>query len=136
MTHPVPVAVLGATGTVGERLVRLLHRHPWFELAEVGASDASAGSRLGERVGPSELGDLPGAAADLVLKPLEDDWSSPLVLSALPSDAAAEVETRLAARGHLVVSNASAHRMDADVPLVIPEVNPDHLALLDAQAER
>lgn len=133
MTPPIPVGVLGATGTVGERLVRLLHRHPWFELAEVGASDRSAGEPLALRTSPSGLGPLPGDTAGLVLKSLDDDWDSPLLLSALPSSAAADTEMRLAGAGHLVVSNASTHRMHPLVPLVIPEVNPGHLDLVDRQ---
>lgn len=135
MAQKISVGVLGATGTVGERLVRMLHDHPWLELAEVGASDRSAGEALERRLPPSELGALPGDAGSLVLKAVDDGWTSRLLLSALPKSVAAGVERRLASEGHLVVSNASAHRMDADVPLVIPEVNPDHLALLEDQGE-
>lgn len=133
MTPTIPVGVLGATGTVGERLVRLLHRHPWFELAEVGASDRSAGEPLARRVPASELGPLPGDTGRLVLKSVDDAWDSPLLLSALPSSAAADTELRLVRAGHLVVSNASSHRMHPLVPLIVPEVNPDHLALVDRQ---
>lgn len=136
MSEKIDVGVLGATGTVGERMVRLLEHHPWFRLAEVGASDRSAGSRLGDRVGASEEGPLPEDLADLPLRALDGPWTAPVLLSALPSDVAEEAEVRLAAAGHLVVSNASSHRMDADVPLVIPEVNPTHLSLLDSQARR
>jgi aspartate-semialdehyde dehydrogenase len=136
VTEKIPVGVLGATGTVGERLVRLLADHPWFEVAEVGASDRSAGISLGELLPPSELGPLPEDLAGLVLRSLDGPWRSPLVLSALPRDAAADVEPRLARAGRLVVSNASAHRMAPDVPLVIPEVNPGQLGLLPTQRGR
>lgn len=131
----IPVAVLGATGTVGERLVTLLARHPWFELIEVAASDRSEGERLGDRLGPEADG-LPERVADLRLGSLSDRFEAPLILSALPADAAREVEPRLAGEGRLVVSNASAFRQDPDVPLIVPEVNPGHLALLDRQAGR
>lgn len=136
MTQPLDVAVLGATGTVGERLVGLLDAHPWFRLAEVGASDRSAGERLGDRLTASGETRLPGEAADLRLRPVEGPWRSRLLLSALPSRVAAGLEPALARAGHLVVSNASSHRMASDVPLVVPDVNPDHLDLLDAQSRR
>lgn len=132
----IEVGVLGATGTVGRRLVRALAAHPWFHLAEVGASPLSAGRMLGEVTSEDELGPLDDRVAGLVLKRSDDDWSSTLLLSAMPGAVAGPLEAELARRGHLVVSNASSHRMDADVPLVIPEVNPDHLALLERQAAR
>lgn len=130
----ISVAVLGATGMVGERLVASLVGHPWFRLAEVAASDRSAGDRLGDRVGP-DVEDLPAEMAELRLRSLDGPFDAPLVLSALPAGVALEVEPRLAGDGHLVVSNASAFRTDPGVPLVVPEVNPDHLALLDRQRE-
>ena len=130
------VGVLGATGTVGERLVRLLHDHPWFQLIEVGASERSQGSRLGELVRAGEEGPLPEALAELPLRSLDGSWKAPLLLSALPSSVAVDLEPSLAAAGHLVVSNASSHRMELDVPLLMPEINPDHLDLLDSQATR
>lgn len=136
MSEKTEVGVLGATGTVGERLVRMLHDHPWFRLVEVAASERSAGQRLGDALSASELGDLPDEAASLTVRSLDDDFTAPLLLSALPAGAAVDVEKRLARAGRLVVSNASAHRPDPDVPLVVPEVNPDHLALLDVQRER
>jgi aspartate-semialdehyde dehydrogenase len=120
---------------VGERLVASLAGHPWFRLIEVGASDRSAGDRLGDRLGP-EVGPVPEGVLDLRLRALGDTFDAPLVLSALPADAAREVEPRLAAAGHLVVSNASAFRTDPGVPLLVPEVNPDHLALLEGQRGR
>lgn len=136
MPDPLDVAVLGATGTVGERLVRMLVAHPWFRLAEVGASERSAGDLLGARIGTAEGPALTGSAAELRLQPVDGPFRSPLVLSALPSDIAGELEPSLAAAGHMVVSNASSHRMADDVPLVVPEINPEHLGLLRAQADR
>ena len=125
---------MGATGTVGRQLIALLHDHPWFRVVEAGGSPGSAGKTLG---GPHpDSQDLPDEIADLTLKSLDDNWTAPLILSAIPGSVAANVEGELARRGHLVVSNASAYRMDPQVPLLIPEVNSDHLALVEAQTER
>lgn len=132
---PIDVGVLGATGTVGSLMVRMLEGHPWFRLREVGASPASVGRPLGERTPPSDT-PLSEEAGALTLKALDEPWTSPLLLSALPAAVARELEPSLAGRGHIVVSNASAHRQDPIVPLVIPEVNPDHLGLIDAQRLR
>lgn len=134
--EPVDVGVLGATGTVGSLLVRMLEGHPWFRLREVGSSADSAGRPLGERV-PADMGHgLSPRTAKLRLKAVDEPWASPVLLSALPATVARDIEPELAGRGHVVVSNASAFRQDPQVPLVIPEVNPDHLSLLDGQAER
>ena len=130
MDDRIAVGVLGATGTVGQRLVQLLDGHPWFRLAEVSASASSAGQTLGERV-PG--GALPAEAAALPLGSPDSEWESPILLSALPSGAARDAEIRLAEAGHLVVSNASTHRMRHDVPLLIPEVNADHLEMVESQ---
>lgn len=136
MIEPVDVAVLGATGMVGEQLVALLDAHPWFRLAEVGASDRSAGDRLGDRMAAAGLPPLSAETAELRIGPVEGPFRSPVLLSALPSGVARELEPALAASGHLVVSNASSHRQGQDIPLVVPEVNPDHLSLMTAQSER
>ncbi len=136
MEDRIPVGVLGATGMVGARLVGMLARHPWFRVAEAGASDRSAGSRLGDLLASEEIGPLPDDVADIEVRPLEGSWSSPLLLSALPSGVARTVEADAAAAGHLVVSNASAFRADAEVPLIIPEVNPHHLELIERQKKR
>lgn len=133
ISPPIPVAVLGATGLVGQRLLRRIAHHPWFRLAEVAASDRSVGHRIGDRV-PAEVGEAIGESAALRLQPMEAGFVSPLVLSALPSAAAREVEPRLVEAGHRVVSNASTFRAEPSIPLVIPEVNADHLDLLDAAA--
>ncbi len=135
MSERIDVGLMGATGTVGRQLARLLASHPWFRLTEVGASPDSAGCSYGEALGEADdlapiLGD---EALGLRVKTPEDDWSSTLLLSALPSRQAGPVEMELARRGHVVVSNASSHRMDPNVPLIIPEVNPDHLALVETQ---
>jgi len=126
----IAVGVLGATGTVGQKLVQLLDGHPWFRLAEVGASGLSAGHTLGELVSEDAL---PNQAADLRLSSLDSKWESPIIFSALPSGVAYDIEINLAKIGHLVVSNASAHRMHSDVPLLIPEINSNHLKMVDDQ---
>lgn len=131
--------MLGATGTVGTWLAHMLQGHPWLRLAEVGASPSSVGRAYGEAAALESLPEgarLPDHTLALSLKPLSDEWASPLLLSALPSREAGPVEEELCRRGHVVVSNAASHRMDPDVPLIIPEVNPDHLALVKRQRER
>ncbi|MYE43522.1 MAG: aspartate-semialdehyde dehydrogenase, partial [Acidobacteria bacterium] len=121
----IPTAVVGATGIVGQRLANLLEAHPWFRLAEVAASDRSAGRRYGEAVAWS-AGERPAAgAADLEVLGLDATLRSPLVLSALPASVAREAEPALAQSGHVVCTNASAHRLDEAVPLVVPEVNAE-----------
>lgn len=132
----IPVAVLGATGAVGQRLVSLLDGHPRFILAEVAASERSAGKRYADATRWILPGDIPAAARDLVVTSVEDELSSPLCLSALDAAVADTVEPLHASRGKLVVSNTKSFRMKPDIPLVIPEVNPDHLGLLDVQSWR
>lgn len=129
----IPVAVLGATGSVGQRFVELLASHPWFRLAEVCASERSAGRPYREAVRWMQGVPLPKAAGDLLVEACVPPVRSTLVFSALDSGVAGPVEEAFAAAGHLVVSNARNHRMHPRVPLLVPEVNPDHLALLPAQ---
>lgn len=127
------VAVLGATGAVGQTFVRLLADHPWFELTEVAASERSAGKRYRDATRWLE-GEMPAKVADLVIKNSRaSDISAQIVFSALDSNVAGDIEEEFARAGKLVLSNARNHRMEADVPLVIPEVNGDHLALIDTQ---
>jgi len=127
--------VLGGTGTVGQRFIQLLERHPWFELAEVMASDQSAGKRYEEAVGSRwKLSTpIPMAARALRVKGPRERLTSRLLFSALDASVAGELEEHYARAGHLVSSNARNHRMDPLVPLVIPEINRDHLVLLDRQ---
>lgn len=128
-----PVAVLGATGTVGQRFIALLADHPWFEVVALTGSERTAGQRYGEAVSWLQTTPLPPAVAAMTIA--RDVPSRPVVMafSALTSDVAGPLETALADQGLFVVSNASSHRMDPDVPLVVPEVNPDHLALVRHQ---
>ena len=127
------VAVLGATGAVGQRMVSLLDGHPTLRLAEVAASERSAGRTYSDAARWLLPGDTPAEARDLVVKAVDAPLSSPVVLSALDASVAEAVEPLQASRGKLVVSNAKSFRMREDVPLLLPEVNADHLSLLDGQ---
>jgi len=129
-------AVLGATGAVGQAFVRLLADHPWFELTEVAASERSAGRAYSEAARWLGTETMPQRVAGMTVLPCDPDAiRSELVFSALDSSVAGEVEAAFARAGRFVLSNAKNYRMEPDVPLVIAEVNPDHLALLDAQRE-
>ena len=130
----IPVAVLGATGAVGQTFMRLLAHHPWFELTELAASERSAGKPYGEAARWVGNAAMPSGLADVVVRACDPaQVSAPIVFSALDSSVAGEVELAFARAGRLVMSNAKNYRMEPDVPLVIPEVNADHLALLAAQ---
>lgn len=131
----IPVAVLGATGSVGQRFVQLLLEHPWFRPALLTASERSAGKRYGDAATWMQVEALPTKIADMVVAETTPDAvrSCPLVFSALGRSQAEGLEPEIARAGCTVVSNASAHRMGADVPLMVPEVNPDHLGLARAQ---
>lgn len=130
------VAILGATGAVGQRFIQLLEGHPWFEVRELVASDRSVGKAYAEATRWMVSPDIPADVAGLPVKGTEARLESPLVLSSLPSDVAGEVEMRLAREGHRVFSNASNHRMGADVPLIVAEVNADHATALETQKKR
>ena len=131
------VGVLGATGAVGQRFVQLLADHPWFSLTTVTASGRSAGRRYGDVVDWRLDAPFPDAAGDLMVAPTDPKalGECDLVFSALPAEIAGEVETACAAAGLAVCTNASSHRMEQDIPLVVPEVNPDHLGLIDLQRD-
>jgi aspartate-semialdehyde dehydrogenase len=135
MTAKIPVSVLGATGTVGQKFVRLLADHPWFEVAAVAASSASAGRPYGEVVRWRENIALPDQIARLRVEPCEPPLQGPIVFSALDADVAGPIEQAFARNGAYVVTNTRNHRMDEDVPLLIPEANADHLSLIDRQRE-
>ncbi len=129
----IPVAILGATGAVGQTFIRLLDGHPWFRVAEVAASERSAGKSYAEATRWIE-GNMPADVAALKVKACATaEVSSPVVFSALDAAAAGELEPAFAKAGRVVLSNAKNYRMAADVPLVIPEVNASHLGLIAAQ---
>ncbi|MEQ8677959.1 MAG: aspartate-semialdehyde dehydrogenase [Aggregatilineales bacterium] len=127
------VAILGATGAVGQRFIQLLENHPWFEVTEVIASSRSAGLTYGEAVNWILDGGPPKRVSNLTVKALDDKFDSLLIFSALPKEAAETRELELAAAGHIICTNASSHRMAEDVPLLLPEVNSEHLALIEHQ---
>ncbi|MDF1838028.1 MAG: aspartate-semialdehyde dehydrogenase, partial [Planctomycetota bacterium] len=131
----IPVGLLGATGSVGQRFVQLLADHPWFDLVWIAASDGRAGESYGSQVAWAQSDDMPSFAGDLILRKSDeaDPSVTPLVFSALPASAAGPVETLLSERGIFIVSNAASHRMDSDVPLMIPEANAAHLDHLEGK---
>jgi aspartate-semialdehyde dehydrogenase len=128
----IEVGILGATGMVGQHFAALLAEHPWFRVTWLAASERSAGKKYGEL--PWRLSmPLPEDTARLSVETLKAGAGPQVVFSALDSSVAGEAETEFAAAGHIVVSNARNHRMDPLVPLLIPEVNPDHLGLVALQ---
>lgn len=134
------VGILGATGTVGQRFIQLLANHPWFNITWLAASDRSAGKRYADACSWKLDTPLPEHIGDMVLQSNEPSASGAelprIIFSSVDSDIARELEPKFAAAGCAVVSNSSAYRMGADVPLVVPEVNAAHLETLEAQASR
>lgn len=128
------VGVLGATGMVGQKFIQLLDGHPWFKLTSLAASERRIGKKYGDEVDWVVSRDIPEIARDIEMVPMDPKYvDADIVFSALPSGIAREVEPKFAEAGFVVASNASAYRMAEDVPLVIPEVNPDHLGLIEVQ---
>ncbi|MEM2727249.1 MAG: aspartate-semialdehyde dehydrogenase [Archaeoglobaceae archaeon] len=131
------VCVLGATGMVGQKFVQLLENHPWFKVKSLAASEKRIGKKYGSEVEWLISANLPDYAKDVEMVPLDPKQvDADIVFSALPADIAKEVEPKFAEAGFVVSSNASAFRMEEDVPLVIPEVNADHLKLVEVQKKR
>ncbi len=129
----IPVAILGATGAVGQRFAQLLVEHPWFEIRALAGSERTAGQPYAEVCRWVIPGDPPASLAEMIVSPLEPSLPARLVFSALPTSVARDVEPLFAQAGYAVCSNASAYRTTPDVPLIIPEVNADHLSLLKQQ---
>jgi aspartate-semialdehyde dehydrogenase len=136
MANKIPVGVLGATGAVGQKFVRLLENHPWFELTELAASDRSAGKSYREATLWRQYTPIPENLKDRAVKACEPDLECRVVFSSLDSSVAGSVEEDFARAGYIVLSNSKNHRMDEDVPLLVPEINPDHLELIKTQRER
>src|ERR1700710_884159 len=134
------IGILGATGTVGQRFIQLLNHHPWFEITWLAASDRSAGKTYGEACRWKLDTPLPAKIAAMTMQPNVPEGAvgelPHIIFAALDTDIARELEPKFAAAGCAVISNSSAFRMTADVPLVIPEVNLDHLAMIEAQSWR
>jgi aspartate-semialdehyde dehydrogenase len=134
MSDRIPVAVLAATGSVGQRFIQLLDCHPYFKVVAVTASDRTVGKSYGEACHWILPGDMPSWAREMVILPTAPESASvPLVFSALPADAAMEVEPAFAKAGSMVCSNASSYRMASDVSILLPEVNPDQTDILPIQ---
>src|SRR5512147_738145 len=128
MSTKIPVAVLAATGSVGQRFVQLLDGHPWFEVVALSGSDRAVNQSYAAACHWLLPGPMPAWAREMVVQPTTPDALTParLVFSALPADIAREAEPRFAQAGIVVCSNASAYRREPDVPLLLPEVNPEH----------
>ena len=133
----IPVGILGATGMVGQSFISFLQGHPWFDITFLGASDRSAGKPYHEATQWRLDGPMPPSVAHMTVQECKPSPGAPkLVFSATDSSVATEIERAFAEAGHFVVSNSRNYRMDSDVPLLVPEVNPDHLKLLPLQAKR
>ncbi|MBI2686581.1 MAG: aspartate-semialdehyde dehydrogenase [Acidobacteria bacterium] len=131
----IPVGVLGATGMVGQHFVKFLQNHPQFELTWVGASDRSAGKKYRDATSWRLDGTMPETTAELTVEECKPGNAPKLVFSATDASVATEIEQAFAGAGHLVVSNSRNHRMDEDVPLLVPEVNAGHLAVAKLQKQ-
>ncbi len=137
MNSRIPVVILAATGSVGQRFVQLLDGHPWFEVVGLTASERTVGRTYAQSCRWLLSTPMPAWAQEMpVLPTTPSAVDAPLVFSALPADVAREVEPAFARAGRWVCSNASAFRRDADVPLLLPEVNPDHVRLVESQQRR
>src|SRR5690349_21654808 len=132
----IEVGVLGGTGMVGQHFIRFLEGHPWFKLTWLGASDRSAGKKLKDATQWRLDGDMPETAANIVVSDSKPNGAPRLVFSAMDASVATEIEREFAQAGHIVVSNSRNHRMEPDVPLIVPEINADHLCLVRIQRER
>jgi aspartate-semialdehyde dehydrogenase len=130
MTKQIRVGILGATGTVGQRFVQMLERHPRFVVTALAASDRSVGKTYAEACVWRLPGDMPRGVRALPVHPPRPPLDCDVVFSSLPADIGRESEGCFAEAGYAVVSNTSSYRMDAGVPLLVPEVNPEHLAVL------
>ena len=135
-SEKIPVGILGATGVVGQRFIEALENHPWFEVAWLAASERSAGQVYGEAVRWRLKRPLPRHIAAMKLSHAAPDGAPRVIFAALDAAIAAELEPQFAAGGRAVISNSSAFRMQQDVPLVIPEVNPEHVKVLEQQRWR
>jgi len=133
MSEKFKVGILGATGVVGQRFIQLLENHPQFEVTALAASDRSQGKAYAEACVWRLPGEMPERVKRIVVQPPAPPLDCDFVFSSLPGEVAKDAEESFAKAGYPVISNSSSHRMDADVPLLIPEVNHEHIALIDAQ---
>jgi len=134
MSERIPVGILGATGMVGQEFVNFLRDHPWFDVTWLGASDRSAGKTYHEATSWRLGGVMPPHVRDIVVSDSKPNGAAPkLMFSAMDASVATDIERAFASAGHVIVSNSRNHRMEADVPLLVPEINPDHLRLIPEQ---
>lgn len=136
MQKKYPIGILGATGMVGQRFIQLLENHPWFEITWLAASDRSSGKPYGEAAKWRLDTPLPERIARMTVSPAEPEGAPKIIFAALDAGIAREMEPRFAEAGCAVVSNSSAYRMAPSVPLVIPEINAEHLHLIEEQPTR
>ena len=136
MKNTYPIGILGATGMVGQRYIQLLDRHPWFQIVWLAASDRSSGKTYGEAAKWRLDTPLPERIAQMTVSPAETEGAPKIIFSSIDAPIARELEPRFAAVGCAVISNSSAFRMAPNVPLVLPEVNADHLHLIEEQPWR
>ncbi|MGB9254650.1 MAG: aspartate-semialdehyde dehydrogenase, partial [Candidatus Korobacteraceae bacterium] len=132
----IPVGILGATGVVGQRFIQMLENHPWFEVAWLAASDRSAGQLYGDAAKWRLKTALPDRVRTMTVSSASPDSAPRVIFAALDAGIARELEPQFATAGCAVISNSSAFRMEPNVPLIIPEVNADHLALIEQQCWR
>jgi aspartate-semialdehyde dehydrogenase len=132
MQSRIEVGILGATGMVGQHFIKFLQGHPWFDLKWLGASDRSAGKKYRDAM-TWHLGALPESVAGITVDECKPGNAPRLLFSAMDASVATEIERAFAEAGHVVVSNSRNHRMERDVPLLVPEINPDHLKLVPGQ---
>ncbi|MGA2267055.1 MAG: aspartate-semialdehyde dehydrogenase [Bryobacteraceae bacterium] len=133
MQTRIEVGILGATGMVGQHFVGFLQDHPWFHLKWLGASDRSAGKKYRDAMTWHLAGATPESVADLTVEDCQPGNAPRLLFSAMDASVATQIERAFAQAGHVVVSNSRNHRMERDVPLLVPEINPDHLKLVPTQ---
>ena len=133
MQTRIEVGILGATGMVGQHFIKFLQGHPWFDLKWLGASDRSAGKKYKDAMTWHLAGGAPDSVAGLAVEECKPGNAPHVLFSAMDASVATEIERAFAEAGHLVVSNSKNHRMESDVPLLVPEINPGHLQLLPVQ---
>ena len=131
----IPVGILGATGAVGQKFILQLADHPWFEIQELAASQRSSGKRYQNAANWVQARPMPESVRDMVVKECRPDLQCEIAFSGLDSSVAGEIEEAFAQEGHWVFSNAKNHRMDPDVPLLITELNPEHLKIIPRQQQ-
>ena len=136
MQTRIEVGILGATGMVGQHFINFLQGHPWFDLTWLGARDRSAGKKYKDAMTWHLPGSVPANVADQTVQDCKPGNAPKLVFSAMDASVATEIERAFAEAGHVVVSNSKNHRMEQDVPLLVPEINPDHLRLVPQQKAR